>query len=63
MQDHKDPRAWSIVERYEQESDLATHRANPFYAVFAGYASEFLDKPPEIRFFNELDTSKPAKTE
>ncbi|KAJ3073292.1 hypothetical protein HDU98_001842 [Podochytrium sp. JEL0797] len=34
MQDHVDPRSFTIVERYEQESSLQIHVANPTYKAF-----------------------------
>ncbi|KAI8836038.1 hypothetical protein BJ741DRAFT_606607 [Chytriomyces cf. hyalinus JEL632] len=55
MQDSKDKRAFTIVERYEQESSLQIHAANPFYKHFGATAGPLLDKPLEIRRFNEID--------
>ncbi|KAJ7505553.1 hypothetical protein B0H11DRAFT_2220978 [Mycena galericulata] len=63
MQDEKDPRAWSIVERYEQESSLEVHQANPFFAAFGAYIGPLLDQSVDIRRFNELDNDKPVKAE
>ncbi|ETP32116.1 hypothetical protein F442_19123 [Phytophthora nicotianae P10297] len=58
MQDHADPRKWTIVERYEKKSSLKVHVANPFYATFGAYMAPLLAKKLEIRQFNELDTSR-----
>ncbi|KAG6572832.1 putative antibiotic biosynthesis monooxygenase protein [Phytophthora cinnamomi] len=58
MQDHQDPRKWTIVERYEKRSSLKVHVANPFYATFGAYMAPLLAKKLEIRQFNELDTSR-----
>ncbi|RLN61252.1 hypothetical protein BBJ29_001617 [Phytophthora kernoviae] len=63
MQDHVDPRSWTIVERYERQSSLKIHQANPFYAEFGAFTGPLLDKELEIRQFNELDTSKPVHVE
>ncbi|KAJ7777951.1 hypothetical protein DFH07DRAFT_730935 [Mycena maculata] len=63
MQDAKDPRAWCIVERYEQESSLKEHQANPYYKTFAPGIGPLLDQPFKLLRFNELDSSKPNKVE
>ncbi|KAJ7777952.1 hypothetical protein DFH07DRAFT_796793 [Mycena maculata] len=63
MQDTKDPRAWCIIERYEQESSLEEHRANPYHKTFAPAIVQLLDQPFQLYRFNELDTSKPVKDE
>ncbi|KAJ7481740.1 hypothetical protein FB451DRAFT_1237010 [Mycena latifolia] len=57
MQNPKDPRAWCIVERYEQESSLKYHVANPFFKTFGEYVGPLLAKPMDLRRFNEI----PAK--
>lgn len=80
MQDTKDPRAFTIVERYEQESvSLETrsvsitaklvhllitlqsqkyHLENPYWQTFDPYVIPLLEKPMDLRRFEELDTSK-----
>ncbi|EGZ29956.1 hypothetical protein PHYSODRAFT_466781 [Phytophthora sojae] len=64
MQDHVDTRKWTIVERYERQSQsLKIHQANPYYAEFGVYMGALLDQPLEIFQFNELDTSKPVHVE
>ncbi|KAJ3283519.1 hypothetical protein HDU79_008987 [Rhizoclosmatium sp. JEL0117] len=54
MQDHQDKRAFTIVERYDVEASLDIHRANPFFATFGPYMQPLLEKPYEVRRFNEL---------
>ncbi|VUC25955.1 unnamed protein product [Clonostachys rosea] len=58
MQDHKDPRAFTIVERYEQESSQKYHLENPYWKTFDPYVIPLLEKPMDLRRFEELDTSK-----
>eukprot|EP00644_Phytophthora_capsici_P011147 jgi/Phyca11/110478/e_gw1.18.641.1 len=58
MQDHADPRKWTIVERYAKRSSLKAHVSNPFYAEFGAYMAPLLAKKLEIRQFNELGTSR-----
>ncbi|KAJ7701861.1 hypothetical protein B0H17DRAFT_1195073 [Mycena rosella] len=64
MQDHTDPRAWCIVERYEQESSVKYHVENPHYKVFPVQIGPLLDtdKPlhMDIRRFNEIDVGQAA---
>jgi len=62
MQHQKDPRAWCIVERYEQESSLKEHTKNPYFKTFGPAVGPLLDKPMDLRRFNELDSSKPVKS-
>ncbi|KAJ7224667.1 hypothetical protein GGX14DRAFT_426473 [Mycena pura] len=56
MQDAQDPTAWSIVERYEDQGDIKTHRENPYYKKFRELIGPFLDsaKPLQILQHNEL---------
>ncbi|KAF7330954.1 Antibiotic biosynthesis monooxygenase protein [Mycena venus] len=56
MQDAHDPTAWSIVERYEDASDLKTHQENPYYKKFRELVGPILDsaKPLQILQHNEL---------
>ncbi|KAJ6591207.1 hypothetical protein DFH09DRAFT_1073942 [Mycena vulgaris] len=63
MQDHKDPRAWCIVERYEQESSQKYHLENPYWKTFDPYVVPLLKKPMDLRRFHELDTSKVVTVE
>merc|ERR1711974_164834 len=39
MQDHKDPRAFTIVERYENEGSQKYHLENPYWQTFDKYGS------------------------
>ncbi|KAJ6464521.1 hypothetical protein C8R45DRAFT_501319 [Mycena sanguinolenta] len=56
MQDAKDPTAWSIVERYDQESDVKTHQENPYYKKFRDLVGPLVDsaRPMQILSYNEL---------
>ncbi|CAI5744289.1 unnamed protein product [Peronospora destructor] len=63
MQDHEDPRKWCIVERYEHESSQKYHLENPYWKTFDPYVVPLLDKPMDLRRFNELDTNKPVHVE
>lgn len=78
MQSTSDKRAFTIVERYEQESvsflRLVTrvngskcwlyvqsqkyHLENPYWKTFDPYVIPLLEKPMDLRRFEELDTSK-----
>ncbi|KAF2004039.1 hypothetical protein P154DRAFT_459720 [Amniculicola lignicola CBS 123094] len=57
MQDVNDPRKFTIVERYLRESSQQYHLANPYWKTFDPYVNPLLDKPMDLRRFNELDTS------
>ncbi|CAK3944103.1 Hypothetical predicted protein [Lecanosticta acicola] len=63
MQDHQDPRAFTIVERYAHESSQKYHLENPYWQTFDPYVIPLLDRPMDLRRFNELDTSKEVKVE
>ncbi|KAE8951741.1 hypothetical protein PR003_g7885 [Phytophthora rubi] len=63
MQDHVDTRKWTVVERYERQSSLKIHQANPYYAEFSVYMEPLMDQPGEVFQYNELDTSKPVHVE
>ncbi|KAK7414805.1 hypothetical protein QQX98_006407 [Neonectria punicea] len=58
MQDIKDPRSFTIVERYEQESSQKYHLENPYWQTFDPYVIPLLEKPMDLRRLEELDTSK-----
>ncbi|KAJ7664892.1 hypothetical protein B0H14DRAFT_2425068 [Mycena olivaceomarginata] len=60
-QDHKDPRAWCIIERYEHESVSDSLLLDPYFKTF--YPLVSLARPMKIHHFYELDTSKPIKVE
>ncbi|KAH8593291.1 hypothetical protein B0O99DRAFT_627731 [Bisporella sp. PMI_857] len=58
MQDVNDPRAFSIVERFENESSQKYHLENPYWKTFDPYVVPLLDKAMDLRRHEELDTSK-----
>jgi quinol monooxygenase YgiN len=58
MQDVHDPRAFTVVERFEQESSQKYHLENPYWKTFDPYVVPLLDKPMDLRRHEELDTSK-----
>ncbi|KAK4997198.1 hypothetical protein LTR66_003354 [Elasticomyces elasticus] len=61
MQDTKDQRAFTIVERYEHESSQQYHLNNPYWKTFDPYVLPLLEKPMDLRRLNELDTSKEVR--
>ncbi|KAK7001598.1 DNA repair protein [Favolaschia claudopus] len=63
MQDAKDPTAWAIVERYEQQSDVKTHQANPFFKAFPKVMGPLLDpkRPMKLAYYHEVETGSRAK--
>ncbi|TVY24580.1 hypothetical protein LHYA1_G006310 [Lachnellula hyalina] len=58
MQDVHDPRAFTIVERFENESSQKYHLENPYWKTFDPYVIPLLDRPMDLRRHEELDTSK-----
>ncbi|KAG4426416.1 hypothetical protein IFR04_000298 [Cadophora malorum] len=58
MQDVHDPRAFTIVERFENESSQKYHLENPYWQTFDPYVVPLLDKKMDLRRHEELDTSK-----
>ncbi|KAL1742244.1 hypothetical protein HDZ31DRAFT_75633 [Schizophyllum fasciatum] len=58
MQDFKDPRAFTIVERYENESSQKYHLENPYWKTFDPYVIPLLEKPMDLRRLGELDDGK-----
>ncbi|EMR63732.1 hypothetical protein MGN70_004884 [Eutypa lata] len=58
MQDVQDPRAFTVVERFEQESSQKYHLENPYWKTFDPYVVPLLGKPMDLRRHEELDTSK-----
>ncbi|RAL61728.1 hypothetical protein DID88_002796 [Monilinia fructigena] len=58
MQDVHDPRAFTIVERFEQESSQKYHLENPYWKTFDPYVVPLLGKPMDLRRHEELDISK-----
>jgi len=63
MQSTSDPRAFTIVERYEQESSQQYHLNNPYWKTFDPYVLPLLDKPMDLGRYEELDTSKDVEVE
>lgn len=60
MQDPKDPRAFTIVERYENELSQKVHLANPYWKTFDPYVIPLLARQMDLRRYNELDTKDPV---
>ncbi|TAQ84901.1 hypothetical protein B7494_g6773 [Chlorociboria aeruginascens] len=58
MQDVHDPRAFTIVERFENESSQKYHLENPYWKTFDPYVIPLLDRTMDLRRHEELDTSK-----
>lgn len=58
MQDVKEERKFTIVERYEQESSQTYHLTNPYWKTFDPYVIPLLSEPMDLRRSEELDTSK-----
>ncbi|KAM0800754.1 hypothetical protein BDR22DRAFT_232675 [Usnea florida] len=58
MQDHQDKRAFTIVERFEHESSQKYHLENPYWKTFNPYVEPLLEKPMDIRRFNELESTR-----
>ncbi|PMD13894.1 hypothetical protein NA56DRAFT_651357 [Hyaloscypha hepaticicola] len=58
MQDVHDPRAFTIVERFENESSQKYHLENPYWKTFDPYVVPLLDKKMDLRRHEELDTSQ-----
>ncbi|KAF2019862.1 hypothetical protein BU24DRAFT_489731 [Aaosphaeria arxii CBS 175.79] len=56
MQDVSDPKKFTIVERYQYESSQKYHLENPYWKTFDPYVNPLLEKPMDLRRFNELDT-------
>ncbi|KAM3425613.1 hypothetical protein BST61_g7560 [Cercospora zeina] len=63
MQDHKDAQAFTIVERYANESSQKYHLENPYWQTFDKYVVPLLDREMDLRRYNELDTSTEVKVE
>ncbi|ESZ96224.1 hypothetical protein SBOR_3382 [Sclerotinia borealis F-4128] len=58
MQDVHDPKAFTIVERFEQESSQKYHLDNPYWKTFDPYVVPLLGKAMDLRRHEELDISK-----
>ncbi|KAK0363028.1 hypothetical protein LTR91_019678 [Friedmanniomyces endolithicus] len=63
MQSESDKRSFTIVERYAAESSQKYHLEDPYWQTFDKYVIPLLDKPMDLRRYNELDTSQEVKVE
>ncbi|KAG8883139.1 hypothetical protein FRB98_003284 [Tulasnella sp. 332] len=63
MQSVHDPRDFTIVERYEQESSQQYHLNNPYWKTFDPYVMPLLEGKMDLRRFEELDTSRDVSVE
>ncbi|GAB7364734.1 hypothetical protein MBLNU230_g5533t1 [Neophaeotheca triangularis] len=63
MQDTKDPRAFTIVERYLHESSQKYHLENPYWQTFDPYVKPLLAKDMDLRRLNELDAEQQVRVE
>ncbi|ERF77073.1 hypothetical protein EPUS_06291 [Endocarpon pusillum Z07020] len=63
MQSVFDKREFTIVERYERESSQQFHLNNPYWKTFDPYVLPLLEKPMDLRRFEELDTSQDVRVE
>ncbi|KAF7502525.1 hypothetical protein GJ744_005630 [Endocarpon pusillum] len=63
MQSVFDKREFTIVERYERESSQQFHLNNPYWKTFDPYVLPLLEKPMDLRRFEELDTSQDVMVE
>ncbi|KAH9826287.1 Antibiotic biosynthesis monooxygenase [Teratosphaeria destructans] len=59
MRSESDPRAFTIVERYEHEGS----QKSSYWQTFDQYVLPLLDRPMDLRRFHELDTSKDVRVE
>jgi quinol monooxygenase YgiN len=57
MQSTSDEHDFTIVERYEQETSQKYHLENPYWKTFDPFVLPLLEKPMDLRRFEELDTS------
>jgi quinol monooxygenase YgiN len=57
MQSVSDEHEFTIVERYERETSQKYHLENPYWQTFDPYVLPLLEKPMDLRRFEELDTS------
>jgi quinol monooxygenase YgiN len=54
MQSVHDPQDFTIVERYENESSQKYHLENPYWKTFDPFVVPLLEKPMDLRRFEEL---------
>ncbi|KAI4095759.1 MAG: hypothetical protein LQ348_002800 [Seirophora lacunosa] len=55
MQDVKDPRAFTIVERFETEESQKYHLENPYWKTFDPAVLPLLDRPMDLRRHEEME--------
>ncbi|EON61813.1 hypothetical protein W97_01030 [Coniosporium apollinis CBS 100218] len=63
MRDHRDPRAFTIVERYDNEDSQKYHLENPYWKTFDPYVKPLLDGDMDLRRYHEIDTSEKVTVE
>ncbi|KAI0540445.1 hypothetical protein GGR58DRAFT_499025 [Xylaria digitata] len=54
MQSVHDPQDFTIVERYENEGSQKYHLENPYWKTFDPFVIPLLEKPMDLRRFEEL---------
>ncbi|KAL8995494.1 MAG: hypothetical protein Q9169_004788 [Polycauliona sp. 2 TL-2023] len=54
MQDVNDPKAFTIVERFEREESQKYHLENPYWKTFDPAVLPLLDRPMDLRRHEEL---------
>ncbi|KAI2605856.1 uncharacterized protein GGS25DRAFT_523529 [Hypoxylon fragiforme] len=54
MQSVHDPQDFTIVERYENEGSQKYHLSNPYWKTFDPFVVPLLEKPMDLRRFEEL---------
>ncbi|KAI4091464.1 MAG: hypothetical protein LQ339_008120 [Xanthoria mediterranea] len=57
MQDVKDPKAFTIVERFEKEESQKFHLENPYWRTFDPAVIPLLDRPMDLRRHEELEVT------
>lgn len=55
MEDSKDERSFTIVERYEDEAALKVHIENPFYQHLRDFIMPLADMPLQVKKYVEFD--------
>lgn len=61
MQSVHDPQDFTIVERYENEGSQKYHLGNPYWQTFDPYVVPLLEKPMDLRRFEELGPAEGAE--
>ena len=55
MQSVHDPQDFTIVERYKNEASQKYHLENPYWKTFDPFVIPLLEKPMDLRRYEELD--------